>query len=129
MLTQFDHSKRVVSLENLKAMCKYISGMCHRYWIEKVTAHRVYVTYSNPNEYPMTIVFPCYPSGDRPEDKENPAVVLDILKVQRDNWDGEGWQAFQGLLDCPPIYRSPQHGGAWVMVNEKGESVVVVKAN
>jgi hypothetical protein len=105
--TQFDWAKRVVSLVNLEAMCKYISGTCHEFKVSKVTRNRAYVEYSNPTEYgtpePMTLVLPCYPGG-----WDSTAVVLDILNVQHDNWHGEGWQAFQPLLDCPTLWRNPQ---------------------
>lgn len=112
MKTQFDHSKRVVSLENLRAMCKHASGMCHRYEVSKITRSRVHVKYSNPDEWgyshPMTAVFPCYPGGF---DNDNPDIVLDLVRVLGDNWDGEGWQAFQILLDCPQLFRS--HALKW----------------
>lgn len=113
MKTQFDSKVRVVSVENLKAMCERVSGVCHRYRVETVSRSRVKVSYSNPNEYgtehPMIAVFPCYPSGSREDDKENPCVVLEYLNVLGDNWDGEGWQAFEVLRDCPVIWRDPQN--------------------
>lgn len=110
---QFDYSKRVVSLSNLEAMCDHVSsGMCHNYTISKVTKNRVYVNYSNPDEYghdePMTVVFPCFPGG-----WDSVSVVLDILDVKHDNWNGEGWQAFRPLLDCPVLWRDPQ-SGKWI---------------
>lgn len=112
METQQDHNVRVVALTNLRAMCKRVSGFCHRFEVEKVTRTRCYVSYSNPDEYghesPMIAVFPIYPSG-WPDDAENPRVVLEILTVQRDNWHGEGWQAFSPLLDCPVLYRATMH--------------------
>jgi len=111
MKTQFDSKIRVVAVSNLGAMCQRISGVCHRYEVTKVTRSRVHVTYSNPNEYgsefPMTAVFPCYPSrNDTVNFTASPSVVLDILRVINDNWNGEGWQAFQPLLDCPTVWRS-----------------------
>lgn len=86
--------------------------MCHRFEVSKVSRSRVHVTYSNPNEYgseyPMTAIFPCYPSGnDTLGFTASPNVVLDILRVMGDNWNGEGWQAFQPLLDCPTLWRGP----------------------
>ena len=115
METQQDTRVRMVALVNLEAMCKRVSGMCLRYWVSKVTANRVYVTYSNPDDYgtefPMVAVFPCYKSG-WPEDKDNPRVVLEFLGVQHDNWHGEGWQAFQVLLDCPALFLGAE-GGTW----------------
>lgn len=108
MRTQQDTSVRMVALSNLKAMCERVSGsMCHHFTVSRVTANRVHVTYSNEDEYavehPMTAVFPCYPSAWL-EDKDNPRVVLDILRVLHDNWHGEGWQAFSILLDCPTLW-------------------------
>ena len=112
MNTQFDWNKRVVALSNLEAMCERISGWSHRFEVTKVSRSRVHVTYSNPNEYgspnPMTAVFPCYPATN---ESDNPAVVLDILRVVNDSWNGEGWQAFQQLLDCPTLWRGPVNGG------------------
>lgn len=97
----------MVALENLRAMCEHVSGTCHRYWIEKVSRSRVHVGYSNPDEYghesPMFAVFPCYPS----DDADNPHVVLDYLNVVHDSRDGEGWQCFEILRDCPVMWRDP----------------------
>lgn len=111
MKTQFDFRKRVVSLENLRAMCERVSGVCHNYTVVKVSRSRVHVEYSNPTEYgtpqPMTAVFPCYPSG---YEDDNQAVVLDIMRVIGDNWGGEGWQAFDCLIACPTLWRDPQTG-------------------
>ena len=114
MKTQFDYQKRVVSLENLEAMCEHVSGTCHRYWVESVSRSRVKVGYSNPDEYandrPMFAVFPCYPSGhDTVSHEASPAIVLDFLNIIHDSWDGEGWQSFQILLDCPVLWRNPNN--------------------
>lgn len=110
MQTQFDNQTRIVALSNLEAMCQRVSGMCHRYEVTKVSRSRVHVTYSNPNEYgseyPMTAIFPSYPSGnDTLNHQASPCVVLDIMRVVNDSWDGEGWQAFEVLLNCPTLYR------------------------
>lgn len=88
-----------VSLNVLQEACRRISGMCHRYTVE-ASRNRAYLTYSNPNEYgsesPMTAVLPAYEEG-WPE--KYTVVVLDILRVQNDTWHGEGWQAFDQVLD------------------------------
>jgi hypothetical protein len=114
MRTQFDHTQRVVSLDNLHAMCARVSGWAHRYEVSKVSRSRIHVTYSNPDEYgnesPMAAVFPCYPSTF--DGADNPAIVLDMIRVIADNWDGEGWQSFSQLLDCPVLWRNPTTG-AW----------------
>jgi hypothetical protein len=115
MKTQFDNPVRVVSLDNLEAMCKEVSGICRRYTVSKVTRSRVHVDYSNPdewgNEHPMTAVFPCYPAcpdwGD-----EQVAIVLEYMQIIHDSADGEGWQCFEVLRNCPPLYRNP--AGEWV---------------
>ena len=113
MKTQQDSKIRVVALTNLEAMCEHVSGTCHRYEVSKVTAHSVHVQYSNPDEYgnesPMTAIFPAYKSGWR-GDEENPRVVMTIQRVTNDNWDGEGHQAFDCLLDCPELFRSSWDG-------------------
>lgn len=108
MRIQADQQTRVVALSNLEAMCERVSGcMCHQFTVEKVTRSRVHVSYSNEDEWavehPMVAVFPCYPAPFGNECY----VVLDILRVLYDNWDGEGWQAFQVLLDCPKLWRNP----------------------
>lgn len=112
MQTQQDNPVRVVALTNLRAMCARVSGTCHRFKVEKVSRSRCYVSYSNPDEYghesPMIAVFPIYPSGFA-GDTDNPRVVLDILTVQHDHWHGEGWQAFQPLLNCPALWRATYH--------------------
>lgn len=108
MQTQSDSKVRVVSLSNLEAMCEQISGTCHKYRVSKVSRSRVHVEYSNPSEYgsprPIYAVFPCY--------GEN--VVLDYLNVLEGNdkgLQGEGWQSFEQLRDCPVMFRSPE--GTW----------------
>jgi hypothetical protein len=120
MLMQGESCQRTVLLENLRAMCKHTSGTCHRYTVEQVSwrgpVGTVRVAYSNPDEYgresPMVALFPCYRSSDyEPDRSANPWVVLDFLNVLCDTWDGEGWQAFEALLDCPELFRNPQTGG------------------
>lgn len=119
MKTQFDAKERVVSLENLNAMCERISGFCHRFEVVKVSRSRVHIAYSNPDEYgnesPMTAVFPCYPSTF--DGHDNPAVVLDYLRIINDDHDGEGWQCFEELRSCPILWRDPETG-AWMSEDE-----------
>lgn len=107
MKVQFDHRERVVSEENLRAMCDRVSGTCHRYHIQKITERYCYVEYSNPDEYgsehPMVAVFPVYHTL-------HVHIILDIVKVMYDSWQGEGWQAFQILMDCPSLWRAPENG-------------------
>jgi hypothetical protein len=99
--SQFDWTKRVVSLENLQAMCDRISGISHTFEVSNVSRSRVHVTYSNPDEYgrpdPVTAVFPCYPCADQP------CIVLDALRYV--NSPGEEWQAFEQLYACPTLWR------------------------
>ncbi len=112
MKTQYDGKSRVVAVENLRAMCEHVSGTCHRYWIETVSRSRVTIGSSNPDEYArerhMFAVFPCVPN---PFDKDgdNPFVLLtgpgSLLRVVNDDRDGEGWQCFQILRDCPVMFR------------------------
>lgn len=127
MRTQADMTVRVVAVSNLEAMCERISSTCHSFDVTKVSRSRVHVEYSNPDEFrecpfwdhsvpfvgnenPMTAVFPCYPN---PFDAENPYVILDITRVINDTWHGEGWQAFQELIDCPQLYRSRPDANDW----------------
>ncbi len=113
MKMQYDGGKRTVLVENLRAMCVRVSGVCHKFRVDvcRPMKTRVRVWYSNPDEYgnerPLYAVFPCYPSGD----DGNPFVVLDILDVN--TADGEGWRLFHPLLDCPPLFRDPADG-AWI---------------
>lgn len=119
MKTQQDTSVRMLALENLRAMCENASGVCHRYWIEKVSRSRVHIGYSNPDEYahesPMFAVLPVIPSSF-PGD--SPRVIVQVLRVIHDADDGEGWQYFDVLwtqyathdgsgdwrvLDCDPM--------------------------
>lgn len=124
MKIQMDSKKRVVALSNLEAMCKRISGTCHRFSVSKVNAHRCYVEYSNPNEYgtenPMTAVFPCWAGHGQSmfACDDDCYVVLDILDVRNDSWDGEGWQAFQELIDCPELYRQSVDSNEWRTTEE-----------
>ena len=115
MKTQFDNKVRVVSLENLKAMCERCSGTCNGYHIGKVTTNRVHVwtnTSSSESEsfgHPVTAVFPAWPSGF--DGKENPSVALEIMRVigeTDDDYDAS--QEFWPLLDCEPLCRSLKDG-------------------
>lgn len=86
-------------------------GTVHVYRVEAVSRTTAYVEYTNPTEYgtpqPMTAVLPLYWQDDTPH------VVFHILRVIRDNWNGEGWQAFTALLDCPVLWRSAPDATDW----------------
>lgn len=115
--TQFDHSHRIVALNNLEAICKRISGVAHRFHISKVTPHRVYVEYSNPDEYgspePITAVYACYPQHN------NTAVVLDAIDYKGcTGKNEEAWQAFWELTDHAPLFRSQTTDGVYVWETE-----------
>jgi len=115
-----------VALSNLEAMCEHVSGTCHRYSVSYVSPgqHWVKVDYSNPdewgNESPMTAVFPAFRSP-WPGDKDNPRVVLTIIRIVRDNWHGEGHQAFEPLLACPALFRNGLDG-EWKTREECGSA-------
>lgn len=115
MKTQFDHKVRIVSLANLCAMCERISGVSHVYQVSKVSRSRVHVTYSNPDEYgnpePITAVFPCYPSTF--EGHDNPAIVLDCVRIigGRDEYDPI--QKFWNLIECPTLWRLGAETNDW----------------
>ena len=115
MRLQMDHKVRTVALTNLYAMCERVSGMCHRFEVESVSANRVGVSYSNPDEYgnesPMTAYFPSWPICS--SDPANRVVVLDMTSLEGDTWDGGGWQAFSPLLDCPSLWRSTPDATDW----------------
>jgi hypothetical protein len=107
----------VVSLNVLQEACRRVSGTCHRFDVE-TSRNRAYLTYSNPDEYasefPMTAVLPLWVS-DWPE-KDYATIVLTILRVKNDNWNGEGWQAFDGVLD---VARRLTRGreGEWLLTS------------
>lgn len=109
METQQDTKVRMIALANLRAMCKRVSGVAHRFEVTKVTRSRVHVTYTNPDEYgrerPVTAVYPCYPSKWT-DDAENPRVTLDALR-HFGGTDSEDWQAFTALTDAPTLWRDP----------------------
>lgn len=115
---QTDQRIRCVALSNLRAMCERVSGMCHSFDVDEPgdSARYVRVTYSNPDEYgcnyPMTALYPIvtrYP--DALNHSGGPLVALHIERVEHDSWDGEGWQAFQPIEDCPELWRNPKTGG------------------
>lgn len=113
---QSDNKVRVVTLQNLEAMCDRLSGVYHRFWVEKAGEHRVMVGYSNPDEYaaesPMFCVFPAYVDSSFYE--HTLYVVLGtILDISYDTWNGEGWQAFTPLQDCPELFRSNPDSDDW----------------
>ena len=113
MRTQYDGKARVVALSNLRAMCDRVSGVCHRYHVVKVTANRVYVEYSNPNEYgteyPITAVYPSFPSDD------GCFVVLDWMLRCTGAVDGDGSeeQAFDCLVTSETLWRSNPDKNDW----------------
>ncbi len=112
--TQFDHSVRIVSLENLRAMAARISGTCHRFTVadrlpcpdSHVRTVRVY--YSNPDEFgnecQTCAHYPAYAQHD------GIAVVLDAMRYTGGRRDDESWQAFHELTDCPELWRDPTSG-------------------
>lgn len=106
--TQFDSQFRVVSVDNLQAMCDEVSSSCHKYHVSEVSNRFVTVEYSNPDEYgnrnPMRVMFPHIPIYGAK------GVMLSIHRVINDDMDGEGWQHFQILLDCPVLWRNPTTG-------------------
>lgn len=112
MQTQQDYPIRVVALENLNAMCAYITTPTHRWYIEKISRSRVHIGYYYPrfNEhgYEMSdgetvFVLPCYPSS-WPGDTDNPRVVMHCLRTLGDPEGEEDWDR---LTDAPVMYRDP----------------------
>lgn len=109
MKTQMDTRMRVVTLQNLKAMCDHQSGVCHRYWVERVTRLYVTVGYSNPDEYgsedPVYALFPCFPNTYWPGNEDNPMVVVDYIQklINAGQYD----DYFEYLQDCPVLWLSP----------------------
>jgi hypothetical protein len=103
MTLQFDMPIRTVSIDNLKAMCARVSGICHTYKIVRESKHNVYVEYSNPDEWgtphPMTAVFPLV----NLEGVNH--VFLTYRHIMHDYPDLQGWQNFEILITCPELYR------------------------
>lgn len=125
MLTQSDSKTRIVSLSNLRAMCKRTSAMCHRYRVIKVSRSRAHIEYSNPNEYgsdrpivAVCAVIPGYTTDDRRVangSEVNPRVILDPITYLTGN-DPEiydPYQAFIPILDCPSLWRSGPDAEDW----------------
>ena len=112
MTMQSDSQVRVVALSNLYAMCTRLSGVCHRFTVTRIAANRASVEYSNPDEYgnehPMTAVYPSWTVKG-----EGTYVALNLIAVLRDVWDGEGWQAFTPLIDCPELFRTNPDSETW----------------
>jgi hypothetical protein len=107
---QFDQNPRWVSINNLRAMCERVSGcVCHQFKVEKITPRFIYVSYSNENEYatpnPMIAVFPRLDFH-----KGEIGAVLEYHNIINDSWDGEGWQAFEAIRDCPKLWRNLEDG-------------------
>ena len=111
---QWDYQKRVVSLRNLKEMCRRISGMCHKFTVVKETKNRVYIEYSNPDEYgnewPVRAIFPAYVT-DSSDPCGGLSVVMDILRVEGQHKDHDDvYQYFWQLIDHPSVWRDPVSG-------------------
>lgn len=107
---QADHKVRIVALSNLAAMCKRISGMCHRYTFDadRVTRY-ARVEYSNPDEYgherPLTALYPVIRDHFG---KDLHGVILATPHRVIGKTDSEDWQKFEILRDCPILWRDPQ---------------------
>lgn len=115
MKAQFDYTKRIVSLENLKAMCARISSTCHTFRVCDVTKNRVRVIYSNPDEYgspePIIVLFPAYEAQFGSTAEKTLCVVLDAVRYFGcTGKNEEAWQAFDQLYDCEKLWRKPGDG-------------------
>lgn len=115
---QADHSVRLVALSNLRAMASRASGTCHRYAIHNVTANRVVLSYSNPDEWgcecPVFAHFAAIPSGFAGY-SDSVFVVLHVLRVTggRDADDRDAAsQAFDAVIDADKLWRDAS--GEWV---------------
>lgn len=98
--SHYDRKIRIVSLDNLTAMCARISTRADRYDISSVTRSRVRVTFQQSGWGLIDAIYPCYPS---PHDK-NPNVVLDALRyVPSDPNDPRDNSAFFALVDGPEL--------------------------
>ena len=121
---QCDWKDRVVALTNLEAMCEHVSGTAHRYWVSNVGEHTVRVTYSNPDEWgaedPVTVILPCYRMRVLTTNPDIPLVVLNILKMINDQ--GEVWQAFDAVFNCPTLWRDPETK-EWIETTEPKEKL------
>lgn len=110
--TQEDRKVRVVSLNVLEQMCSYASASTSRshetFWIFSVSRSRITVGYSNPDEYgnvnPYYAILPCYPSIWGERDRDNPRVVLQILRIQ-DNNDEYAYRPFVDDLFETHVHR------------------------
>ena len=118
METYFDAPMRVVTLNVLTAICERVSGVAHRFWVERATRAGVWVGYSNPTEHgtprDMFAVFHVFPNNSGYEDDvENPYVVLGhigrIVDATEDHGD-EGWQAFTPVMECAALFRDATTG-------------------
>jgi len=67
LITWGEDSPRVIEFNTLLAMAKTYSSICHQYYVERTSTHRVRITYSNPDEYgvdhPITMFVPCFNRG------------------------------------------------------------------
>lgn len=107
-IKQFDSQHRIVHLDNLRAMCEHHSGMCHRYWIERVTPSRVTLGYSNPDEWgaarPVFARFPIVPLYP-----DTVCVLLSPLWVSGGAHESEeNWQAFELVTNGPEMWLDPR---------------------
>ena len=118
----FDTHYRIVSLESLKAMCKRVSGHCHRFEVESASRSRCRVVYSNPNEYghesPVTMVLPVYPGIS--DDPENPNVVLDPIRIiSAPEGEQNPVDMFYEVLHCETLFRPADIGDGTEWMNAR----------
>jgi len=115
----FDHSARVISLANLKAMCARVSDWRHYYSIIKQTKTAVHVEYSSLDSYgpkdPIIAMFPTFAYVDIT------GVVFTANKTsyepEEDCWLGHKY--FSPLRDCPILYH---HADQWMTEAEIREA-------
>ena len=113
---QSDTSVRVVTVQNLTALCSRASGMCHRFEVVSTSDHRVVVEYSNPDEWgwthPIRATFPAY--IDSGFGRSTFYVVLGaMLKCTHGGHDGEEWQCFHPITDGPELWRDNSDSDVW----------------
>lgn len=114
MSAQYDAKVRLVGLSNLKAMCRRLSGVSHRYGVTQITPTRVWVEYSNPDEYgsadPVAIALPAF------EDKELQTILVLFYIIGTKNAGAvdDLWQAYIPLWDCPEIFRPWRDSEEWL---------------
>ena len=106
--TSYDTKTRVVSVDQLIAMCDHASGVAHKFYVVMEHSNKIWIGYNNPddqlNDDPVSVAFPIYRLGVKSLTGQRVrVVVLDIVDARNDPRQ-EAFDMFAPLIECPRLW-------------------------